>query len=101
MGFRLGDLFKGLTGSRDAEGGADGSAQSVDHKGYTIRPAARREGSQWLTVGVISKQFDDGLKEQQFIRADMYVTKEDADACAITKGRQIIDEQGDDLFKDA
>ena len=100
MGFKLGDLLRGLTGSRDAEGPAEDSGKTVEHKGYTIRPAARREGSQWLTVGVITKHFDDGLKELQFIRADMYVTKDDADACAITKGKQIIDERGDDLFND-
>ena len=74
------------------------SGPAVEYKGYTIRPASRREGSQWLTVGVISKELAGELKEHSFIRADMYASKEDADACAVRKARQIIDERDDKLF---
>ena len=57
-------------------------------------------GSLWGTAGVITKQFADGVKEHRFIRADAHGTKDDADASSIAKARQIIDEQGDKLFKD-
>ncbi len=91
----LGKLFgAGAPGEGPQEAGT-----TVDYKGYTIRPASRRQGSQWLTVGVISKAFDDDIKEHQFIRADTYGTKQDADDCSVLKAKQIIDEQGDKLFQ--
>ena len=74
------------------------SERVIDYKGYTIRPTPNREGGQWLTEGVITKEFADGVKERYFIRADMHGTKEIADAFAIVKAKQIIDEQGDRLF---
>lgn len=99
MASKLGSFFRSLLGPGDgqATGQADGPA--VEYKGYTIRPASRREGSQWLTVGVISKDLAGEVKDHQFIRADMYASKEDADACAIRKAKQIIEEQGDKLFQ--
>ena len=100
MGFKLGDILSRLLGSGGGEGSGEARAEAVEYKGYTIRPACRRDGGQWLTVGVIAKQVGDELKEEQFIRADKYASKEDAEACALTKGRQIIDEQGDRLFGD-
>ncbi len=90
-----------LTGgpaAESAEGGTPGEA--IEYNGYTIRPAARRQGSQWITAGVITKQFDDGPKEHQFIRADSYMTKEDADTCAVGKAKRIVDEQGDRMFQE-
>ena len=76
------------------------SEKAVDYKSYTIRPTPRREGSQWLTAGVITKQFPEGVKEHRFIRVDTHGTKDDADAFSIGKAKQIIDEQGDKLFRD-
>lgn len=99
MGFKLGEMFGRLMGS-DAAAGSGTQAESFEYKGFTIRPACRRDGGQWLTVGIIAKQVGDELKEEEFIRADKYASKEDAEACAITKGRQIIDEQGDRLFRE-
>jgi hypothetical protein len=74
------------------------SERALDYKGYTIRPTPSKEGAQWLTKGVITKEFADGVKEHRFIRADMHSTKEAADAFAIAKAKQIIDAQGDRLF---
>ncbi len=74
------------------------SERALDYQGYTIRPTPNREGAQWFTEGVITKEFADGVKERYFIRADMHGTKEIADAFAIVKAKQIIDEQGDRLF---
>lgn len=98
MGFRLSDLLRNLFAAGSPGPGREDGGATVDYKGYRIRPASRREGSQWLTVGVISKDFGGEVKEQQFIRADTYSSKQDADACAVTKARQIIDERGDNLF---
>ncbi len=99
MSSRLTGFLRNLFGAGAAGESRQEAGSTVDYKGYTIRPASRRQGSQWLTVGVISKTFDDDVKEHQFIRADTYATKQDADACSILKAKQIIDEQGDKLFQ--
>ena len=98
MNSRLTDLLRNLFGAGPPGESRQETGTTVDYQGYTIRPASRREGSQWLTVGVISKAFDEDVKEHHFIRADTYGTKQDADACSILKAKQIIDEQGDKLF---
>ena len=46
-------FFSQLVGGGDDAEAA--SAEAVEYKGYAIRPACRREGAQWLTVGIISK----------------------------------------------
>ena len=49
----------------------------------------------------VHKRYLDGVvKEHRFIRADTFGAKDDADSFAIVKARQIIDEQGDNLFQD-
>ncbi|HLB07617.1 MAG TPA: HlyU family transcriptional regulator [Alphaproteobacteria bacterium] len=77
-----------------------GSEGAVDYKGYTIRPAPRREGSRWLTAGLIEKEFPEGVKQRRFLRADSHNSKDDADAFSVAKAKQIIDEQGDKLFRE-
>ncbi len=74
------------------------SERALDYQGYTIRPTPKKEGGRWLTEGVITKELADGVKEHRFIRADMHSSKEIADAFAIAKAKQIIDEKGDRLF---
>ncbi len=92
-------FLRNLFGAGAASEGPQDAGTTVDYKGYTIRPASRRQGSQWLTVGVISKTVDEDVKEHHFIRADTYGTKQDADACSVLKAKQIIDEQGDKMFQ--
>ncbi len=89
--------FSGGEGAGAAE--AAGAAE-VEYQGYGIRPACRQEGSQWLTAGVISKRFEEEVKEHHFIRADWHSAKEAAEACAIAKAKRIIDEQGDRIFEE-
>ena len=48
-----------------------------------------------------TKAFDDGVKEHRFIRVDTHASKDDAVSFSITKAQQIIDEQGDRLFRNA
>jgi hypothetical protein len=103
MGSKLGGFFRGLMGSGgsgDTGGASDAPTrgEAAEYNGYSIAPACRKQGSQWLTAGVISKPFDDGVKEHHFIRADLHASKDDAEACAVMKGKRIVDEQGDKMF---
>ncbi len=83
-------------------GGGAGPATSVEpveYHGYRITPAPQRQASGWNTAGVIAKTFEDGVKEHRFVRVDTHTSKDDAIAFSITKAQQIIDEQGDRLFR--
>ena len=77
----------------------DEATAGVDYKGYTIRPAARRQGSQWLTEAIITKVIDESERKHRLIRAETHSTKDDADAHSILKAKQIIDQLGDRLFE--
>lgn len=79
---------------------ADSAGPVTDYQGYTIRPTPKAQGGVFLTAGVISKTFPEGVREQSFIRADTHVSHADACAHAIQKAQRIIDEQGDALFSD-
>lgn len=75
--------------------------EAVEYQGYRIRPAPQRQASGWNTAGVIIKEFPDGTKEYSFIRVDTHSSQDDAVAFSIIKAQQIIDEQGDRLFRNA
>ncbi len=100
MGSKLVDFLRNLVAPKPKQAPDQESQEAVDYEGYKIRPASRRQGSQWLTAGVITKQFADGVKEHHFIRAETHGAKDDADAFAILKAKQIIDEFGDRMFKE-
>ena len=92
----LGNLFRRFT---EAPGdAAEETAEAVEYKGFSIRPTFRRNGSQWMTAGRISKASAEGEKTHDFIRADTHPTKDDAVTCTIAKAKRTIDEQGDGLF---
>ena len=87
--------------SRLAGGGAASpgpEVPTVEYKGYRIRPAPYLNGGQYQTAGVIQKDAADGVKEHRFIRAETHPSKDDAAAFAVTKSKQIIDQQGDRVF---
>ncbi len=99
MASMLSGFLRRLTGGGgedDAAPGARGPA--VAYQGYAIHPAPRKKGAQWLTAGLITKEFPDGVKEHHFIRAETHASQDDASAFAVVKAKQIIDERGDKLF---
>ena len=89
-------LFGGGKGEASAAQEAPGDA--VDYKGYRIRPAPFRAEGQFQTAGLIEKDFAEGRKEYRFIRAEKHTSADQASEFAVSKGRQIIDEQGDRVF---
>ncbi len=102
MASKLGEFLRRLTG---AGGAAEDSTlqpqgPAVEYEGYAIQPAPRREGRQWLTAGLITKAFPDGVKEHRFIRAETHPNQDEARTFAIVKAKQIIDERGDRLFQE-
>ncbi|MDH3662344.1 MAG: HlyU family transcriptional regulator [Alphaproteobacteria bacterium] len=93
MGF-LGSL-KSLLGG----GAGQTAADPVEYNGFHIQPAPERKDGGWNTAGVITKTIDGEPKEHRFIRVDTHSNLDDAISFSVTKAQQIIDEQGDNLFR--
>jgi hypothetical protein len=73
-------------------------AKQAEYKGFIITAAPYREGSQYQLAGVISKDVGGTQKEYRFVRADRFASEDEAADFALTKGRQIVDEQGERMF---
>ncbi len=91
-------LWTRLTGGGESSQKSEPAAEAVEYKGFRIRPAPYPAKGQFQTAGVIEKDFETGVKRQEFIRADTLPSEEDAAAHAISKAKQIIDQQGQGLF---
>jgi hypothetical protein len=79
-------------------GGGAERHEPVEYNGYRIRPAPFAAEGQYQTAGIIEKDFPDGAREHHFIRAERHMSVEEAVSFAVTKGKQIVDEQGDRVF---
>lgn len=75
------------------------AADPVEYNGFQIEPTPAQKDGGWNTAGVIRKSVDGEIKEQSFIRVDTHSSLDDAIAFSVTKAQQIIDEQGDNLFR--
>jgi hypothetical protein len=84
--------------SGEASAGPEAVAAEVEYKGYRIRPASYKNNGQYQTSGTIRKDTPEGVKEHKFIRADTYASLDDANAFAVLKAKQLIDQQGDRMF---
>ena len=95
------DALRNLFRGGGATGETASPASAVEYQGFRITPAPQRQASGWNTAGVITKEFPDGVKEHRFVRVDTHTSKDDAVSFSITKAQQIIDEQGDRIFRNA
>ena len=91
-------LFGGGNSAGDASGGGVKVLGSQEHKGFTIRAIEMRAGGEYQLCGEIEMEIDGEVKVHKFIRADRLSSAEDARSVALSKGVQIIDEQGKMLF---
>jgi hypothetical protein len=72
---------------------------AVEYKGYRIRPTPYPATGGFQTAGVIEKDFPEGMKEHRFVRAETHASREGAAEFAVSKGKQIVDQQGDGMFR--
>ena len=91
-------LFGGGGGAAEAPASA-APAKQVEHKGFTIAATPYKAEGQYQTCGVVSKEVDGVVKEHRFIRADRFAGLDDAVEVSIRKGIQLVDEQGEQIFK--
>ena len=93
----IGKFFKSLLG--DAVGdGQPAPSEPVDYKGFKIEAAPINEDGKYRTAGYISGELDGETRRIRFIRADQSADLGTAVDHAVSKGRQIIDEQGQALL---
>lgn len=87
----------GLGGSEDAQ--APAAEKTLEHDGYVIRATPFKEGGRYQLCGVITKTIGGVEHKHDFIRADTFVLIEDAIEMTFFKGRQLIDQQGERIFR--
>lgn len=75
------------------------SSDPIDYNGFTIKATPFAADGQYQSCGVISKTINGEVCEHRFIRADKFASTDVAFDMITIKARQIIDEQGDNLFK--
>jgi hypothetical protein len=92
----LGKLFGG---GQDGAAGEPKADAPVDYKGYTIIAAPRNEGGAWVVAGTIRKDGPDGAQTHDFVRADSYPSREPAAEFTVIKAKQMIDLEGDMIFR--
>jgi hypothetical protein len=93
----LKSLF-GLGGGKEESRLPAATAKEAEHKGFIIRATPYKDGGQYQTAGMILKEVEGEMKEYKFVRADRFSTIEEAADLSLSKGRQIIDEQGEGIF---
>lgn len=93
LGNLLGKLFGG-GGNKAAP-----LAEAVEYKGCRIYAEPFADGGQFQTAGRIEKDFEEGVRKHRFIRAEKHPSREEAEAFSLTKARQIIDGNGDSIFR--
>lgn len=95
----IGETLRRIFSPGGPSAGAQPVEEAVAYKGYMVRPAPQREGSQWLVAGVITKTDGDAVKEHKFVRSDIYASRDSAVEFSLYKGQQIIDLEGDRIFE--
>lgn len=73
--------------------------ESEDYKGYRITVTPIAEGTSYRIAATIEKEIDGVTREHKLIRADTVQGKDEADAASLRKAKQVIDEQGDRIFR--
>ncbi len=88
-------------------GGGNSASKTIEpavvaeesYKGFTVKSLIMPVGSEYQLAGLIEKEVDGELKSYKFVRADRFSSKEDVVSFTLAKGRQVIDEQGDGIYR--
>lgn len=86
-------------------GGAGGAApkgaaaNAEEYNGFRIIPEPQKEGGQFRIAARIEKDVDGATKVHHLIRADTMAGFDQAVQASVSKARQMIDEQGERIFR--
>ena len=80
-------------------GGAPAEAEAEVYQDFRIIPTLQKESDGYRISARIEKNVNGETKVHSLIRADTIASLEDATSATIAKAKQVIDEQGDALFR--
>jgi hypothetical protein len=92
------NLFGGGT-SASKEPAGDKVMEQESYKGFSVKAIEMKVGSELQLAGIIEKEIGGELKSYRYIRAERMASRDDLIPLALAKGRQIIDEQGEQIFR--
>ena len=94
-------FLKRIFGGAPANPGQAGDriVATEEYQGHLIEATPMKEGEQWRLAARVSKAFGDDTMTHDVIRADLFQSAEDAARHALAKARQVIDEQGDHIYR--
>ncbi len=72
--------------------------EATEYNGYRLYATPFKDEGQYRTAGRIEKDFDTGVKEHKFIRAEKHASLDEAQDFSLNKARQIVDQNGDRIF---
>ncbi|MHA6297513.1 HlyU family transcriptional regulator [Devosia sp. CAU 1758] len=90
-------LFGG--GAASSEPSGDKVMGEESYKGFVIKAIEMKAGAELQLAGLIEKETGGELKSYRYIRAERMTSRDDLVALALAKGRQIIDEQGEQIYR--
>ncbi len=70
-----------------------------EHAGFTIRPDPAEAAGGWRIGARIEKEVGGETRTHDLVRADVLSDRAAAEAASLAKARQVIDEQGEALFR--
>jgi hypothetical protein len=91
-------FLKRLFGGGSTEPAAPKVTAESEYKGYRIRSTPQQEGAQFRLCGTVEREVGGEMKTHRLIRADVFMSADDATEAFLRKARQVIDEQGDRIF---
>ncbi|TDR94707.1 HlyU family transcriptional regulator [Enterovirga rhinocerotis] len=86
-------------GADDKEPGAPTTTAEVEHNGFTILAQPYKAEGGYQTAGLVTKGEGEARREHRFVRADRFPSLDDATEFSLRKGRQLVDEQGERMFR--
>lgn len=87
-------LFKNLFGGKTAP-----EPTVEEYQGYRITAEPQRDGNDYRIAACIEKDVDGETLTHKLIRADTIASLEDAQTASVAKAKQMIDQQGDGIFR--
>ena len=92
----LSRLFGGGGGGAKREAA---EAPVEDYHGYLLTPAPQEESDGYRVGARIEKELGGEVKVHHFLRADVLRDRDEAAAVSLRKAKQVIDEQGERIFR--
>lgn len=87
-------------GNRGAAAPGEVAARET-YQGLELLACPVREGGAWRVAGTVRRPGDEDGPRHDFVRADTMADRDEATRMALLKARQLVDEQGEGLLRQA